>query len=395
MKRDLGLYCDDIIAAINKIEEYTRGSSFEQFSKDQKTQDAVTRNIEIIGEAVKKIPPEFKQKYPLAMWREAAAMRDVLIHDYPDVIPKVVWDQLLFPQWVLPRALNHAKPDVVLYTNNYISMWGRYPKVVIIHDMTPFIIPSTFYWLHGFYQRSYFRISAKRSQKIITVSENSRKDICRILKVPEDKVVVVMNATSLKDHQSPDPSVLEKFNINLPFILYVGAIHPRKNIDRLIQAFDRLKMSREIPHQLVVVGRHRWGKQVSASKFLSSIIFVDSLSDAQLVVLYQSCEVFVYPSLYEGFGLPVLEAMSYGAAVVTSKASSLPEVAGDAAVLVDPYDVDNIADGIWRLISQPDLRRELREKGLRQSALFSWKRSAKKVLEILESIKCLKNNEPA
>ena len=92
MKRDLGLYCDDIITAIKKIEEYIHGLSFEQFLKDQKTQDAVTRNLEIIGEAAKKIPDELKQKYPIVMWREAAAMRDVLIHDYPDVIPKVVWD---------------------------------------------------------------------------------------------------------------------------------------------------------------------------------------------------------------------------------------------------------------------------------------------------------------
>lgn len=313
----------------------------------------------------------------------------------PSLVPEVVWDQVLFTHLAVPFATRTFKPDVIHYTTNIIAYWSSTPAVVTIHDMTPFVLAESYGRCHGAYQRSYFRFAARKARKIITVSENSKEDICRILKVNEKKVVAVPLAANIKRQVGLTASLTTvlrtKFGIIDPFVLYVGAIHPRKNVSRIIEAYSMLRDSKNISHQLVIAGSFRWlAKQsIQASAFTEAekhIVFTGPVTDNELVALYANCDAFVYPSLYEGFGLPVLEAMSLGAPVITSKTSSLPEVAGNAALLVNPLDVEEISQGIWKVIDDPSFADVLRKRGLERAAKFSWQKTARMVLEVLESV---------
>lgn len=310
----------------------------------------------------------------------------------PSPVPSLLWDQFLFPHWAVSRQLAKDKPDVVLHTNNIVPLARRVPNVVVIHDMTPFILPKSFYRSHALYQQAYFRYAAKRADRIITVSQNSKEDICRILGTDPGKVVVAPLASDLAKKTKPaDIRKLEKkFNLLRPYILFVGAIHPRKNVPALLRAFSLLKQSKRIPHQLVIAGARRWmptdaGDKDLLNKLGDSVTFTGPVDDEELVSLYQNTDAFVYPSLYEGFGLPVLEAMSLGAPVVTSNVSSLPEVAGNAALTVDPRDIGQISDAMLRIIEQADLAERLRMQGYRRSAEFSWESHARIVLDTLEA----------
>ncbi|MFC1643518.1 glycosyltransferase family 4 protein [Chlamydiota bacterium] len=312
----------------------------------------------------------------------------------PCLVPQVVWDQFLFPHLALSSALRKDKPDVIHFTNNIVSYFGSVPAVVTIHDMLPFVLPESFVSLHGAYQRAYFKYAVKKAKKIITDSENSKTDICRILQVKEEKIKVIPLGTNLSTKHIDDNLIskqIKELCISKPFILYAGAIHPRKNIGRLIEAFSNLKREKKIPHVLVIAGVFRWKKNdsINTESFDSikdDVVFTGRVNDEELISLYKQCDVFVYPSLYEGFGLPVLEAMSFGAPVVTSNTSSLPEVAGDGAVLVDPENIGEIAEGIFKIIDNRTFAELLRNKGKERAALFSWENTTQKVLDVLESV---------
>jgi glycosyltransferase involved in cell wall biosynthesis len=286
----------------------------------------------------------------------------------PKWIHQVVWDQFIFPHLAVPRAAARFKPDLIYHTNNLVSFWGKIPVVVSIYDMLPFVMPESFIYWHALYQRAYFRHAARKAKKIITISKNSKEDICRILKVKENKVHVIPLASNLSLEQHPLGSNKKRF-VTDPYILYAGAVHPRKNVARLIRVFGRLIQAKGIPHVLVIAGSFRWkGKEVKEAA----------------ENLYRNCAVFVYPSLYEGFGLPVLEAMSFGAPVVTSNVSSLPEVAGDAALLVDPENEDDLFSAIWEILDKPGLAEGLRQKALNRAGLFSWERTAREVFNVFK-----------
>jgi len=304
--------------------------------------------------------------------------------------PQVIWDQFLFPHMAVPRAAARFKPDVVHHTNNIVSFGGRIPAVVSIYDMLPFVMPESFVFWHAVYQRSYFRYAVKKANRIITVSNNSKEDICRILKVEENKVYVIPLATDMSLNKYPAERTGKKWGVSGPYILYAGAIHPRKNVARLIRVFGRLISTKNIPHTLVIAGSFRWkSKQVKEAAERNSIrdkvIFTGQVSDEELAGLFRNCEIFVYPSLYEGFGLPVLEAMAMGVPVITSNVSSLPEVAGDAALLVDPWNDDEIYEAVWRILDKPDLAAELGKKALKRAALFNWERTAREVFKVLKT----------
>jgi glycosyltransferase involved in cell wall biosynthesis len=241
------------------------------------------------------------------------------------------------------------------------------------------------------YARASMWISAKRSDRILTVSEASKRDILHFFNVPPDKISVVYNAIDERFWVEPDSEdvarVRERFQLDHGFVLYAGTIKPHKNLVRLIEAFAELRKGEFEELKLLIIGDEisklpALRRAVHSHKLHKHVRFLGFVPDDTLAVLYRLAAVFVFPSLYEGFGLPPLEAMASGTPVVTSNVSSLPEVAGDAAVLVDPDLPQAIADGIYQVLTDEALRRSLRQKGLARAAQFSWEQSVRRVRAI-------------
>ncbi len=311
-----------------------------------------------------------------------------------------LYDRRYFPvralwmQAILPVALRDVRPDVCHFTNYLAPLSCDCPQIVTIYDMTVFITPRYHDFKKLVLDRTLIPRVAKRADAIITVSNSARYDILRHLKVPREKVKVIMGAVSSHFRpvidQAQLDSVKSKYGLRQPFILYVGTIEPRKNLTRLIQAFADLKKS-GLPHKLVIVGQSGWHvgpifAEVERLLLSKDVIFTGYVPFEDLPALYSLCETMAFPSLYEGFGLPVLEAMACGAAVVTSRSSSLIEVAGDAALLVNPLSVDEIADSLRRLHQDPDLRAELREHGIARASNFTWEAAARSTLDLYEKV---------
>ena len=223
--------------------------------------------------------------------------------------------------------------------------------------------------------------SVRAADRIITISEFSKREITDLLSVPADRVAVVPCAARCSDASVPFKAIAEKYGVRQPFLLYVGTLEPRKNLIRLLHAFERLKKQEQLPHRLVLAGGKGWNNEafdtaLAASPVKDAVILTGFISEAEKNTLYQHADLFVFPSLYEGFGIPPLEAMHWGCPVVAADAASLPEVCGDAAVLVDPTEEESIADGIRRVLDDPAFADTLREKGRQQEMKYSWDRSA-------------------
>src|SRR5437867_7243951 len=234
-------------------------------------------------------------------------------------------------------------------------------------------------------------MASKRADRVLTVSESSKRDILRFVDIPADKIAVIYNAYDERFGMEPREEdvlrVAERYQLHDEFVLYAGNVKPHKNLARLIQAFDLVRQ-RGLGHlKLVLIGDEiskyaALRRAVHRHQLHKYVRFLGYLPEATLAVMYRLAGVFVFPSLYEGFGLPPLEAMASGTPVVISNVSSLPEVAGDAAVLVDPYDPMAIADGIYRVLTDETLRRHLRKKGLARAGQFSWEGSVRRVHKI-------------
>jgi glycosyltransferase involved in cell wall biosynthesis len=303
---------------------------------------------------------------------------------------KTVWMQL-----VLPRQLRHLCTDVCHFTNGVASFWTPCPSVVTIHDMTLWLFPEYHYRRRLLAMRPFVPLAARRAAAIIAVSEATKADVVRILGVEASKVHVVHEAPSR--HFRPLRSeaqlqtVRRRYGLPHRFVLYVGTIEPRKNLVRLVEAYARLRASRDIAHGLVFVGRRGWKDEavfaaVERLELDADVRFLGYVPAGDLVALYNLADVVAFPSLYEGFGLPVLEAMACGTPVVTSPNGSLREVAGCAAEFVDPCDVDSIAEGLWRVLRDTAHQEELGACGLARAACFSWDRAARQTRQIYAEI---------
>jgi len=269
-------------------------------------------------------------------------------------------------------------------------------SVVTIHDcihlMFPQYLPNR---MALAYARASIAMAARRATRVMTVSESSKRDILRFVDTEPNKIDVIYNAYDERFGVEPREEevvrVRERFQLHDEFVLYAGNVKPHKNLERLIEAFDRVR-KRGLEHlKLVMIGDEiskyaALRRAVHRHQLHKYVRFLGYLPEETLAVMYRLAGVFVFPSLYEGFGLPPLEAMASGTPVVTSNVSSLPEVAGNAAVLVDPYDPDAIADGIERVLTDDKLRRDLRAKGLARARQFSWETSVRRVREIYEQV---------
>jgi glycosyltransferase involved in cell wall biosynthesis len=245
------------------------------------------------------------------------------------------------------------------------------------------------------YARTSIAMASRRAARVLTVSESSKRDILRFVGIPAAKIDVIPNAFderfSVEPREEDVVRVRERYQLQDEFVLYAGNVKPHKNLERLIEAF-RLVRDRGLDHvKLVVIGDQiskyaALRRAVHRHQLHQYVRFLGYVSEETLAVMYRLAAVFVFPSLYEGFGLPPLEAMASGTPVVTSNVSSLPEVAGDAALLVDPYEPAAIADAMYRVLTDKPLRQGLRARGLQRAAQFSWEASVRRVREIYNEV---------
>jgi glycosyltransferase involved in cell wall biosynthesis len=301
----------------------------------------------------------------------------------------------------VPWVLHRERPDVFHAPHYVLPAAVRCRSVVTIHDCIHLLFPQYVSRrvlsrrAARLYARTAMWLAARRSDRILTGSEASKRDILRLFNVPADKIEVVYHA--IDEHFAVTPGddrvaqVRERYQLHHTFALYVGSIRPHKNLLRLIEAFHRLRQSGLDDLQLLIIGDEisklpALRRAVHRHKLHKHVRFLGYVADDTLAVLYRLASVFVFPSLYEGFGLPPLEAMASGTPVVTSNVSSLPEVAGDAAIFVDPYDVSSIVDGMRRVLTEPALAESLRRKGLRRAREFSWERSVRRTLDVYRAV---------
>lgn len=239
-------------------------------------------------------------------------------------------------------------------------------------------------------QRDIF-YSLSRSDRILTISENTRNELITEFDIPSCNIEIIYPSFNISKSNLPIKTLQEKFKIKNDYILYVGNLEPRKNIERLILAYAKLKKESDIPYQLVLAGQKGWlynqiFETVSSKNLQDDVIFTGYIGEVEKAALYRNAALFVYPSLYEGFGIPILEAMSVGTPVVCSSTSSMPEVAGDAAILVNPLDTDSIANGIYHLITDQALRQSKIGLGKARAAKFSWDKSAQDLMTLYRSM---------
>lgn len=266
--------------------------------------------------------------------------------------------------------------------------------IVTVHDLTFILYPETMTKISRFYWSFFMSRGVKTAKRIIADSKSTKDALIMHYNISLEKVQVIPLALSnfcssilVSDFQT----IKEKYGLPEKYFLYIGTLEPRKNVKRLLQAFHKAKSKKGISHKLLVVGKRGWlfseiFETVENLGLENEVIFTGFVPDEDLPGIYSGAEVFVFPSLYEGFGLPPLEAMSYGVPVLASNSSSLPEVVGDAGILVNPENPDDIADGILQLVANRSLRNQLKERGLRQAQKFSLERMAKKTLEVYEEV---------
>lgn len=294
--------------------------------------------------------------------------------------------------YALPRACREWGADVLHVTYVRPVVCGC-PVVVSVHDVSFRRFPEFFSPRDRLLFSTLMPALLRRANAIVTLSDHARAEIIDWLPTLADRVFVTpLAASSLfrpipRDHGA---DTLRRFGIRGRYVLAVGNLQPRKNLERLTNAFAALH-DRHRDVQLVLVGKDHWqsGRIHDAARTLyahDAVVLTGYVSTADLVALYSGADVFAYPSLYEGFGLPIVEAMACGAPVITSSTTSMPEVAGDAALLVDPYSIDSIAGALDELLGSEDRRRELRDAGLRRASTFSWRRTAEDTMLIYERV---------
>lgn len=282
---------------------------------------------------------------------------------------------------------DRGKLDVFFSPTHYLPLYVSCPCAVAILDLSYIHFPGLFKKRDLYQLKLWGKYSVKKSSKIITISEASKSDIIKYYKVPSSKVAIVYPGIKEMDIKTKT-NIRSKYKIEGEFILFVGTLQPRKNIVKLIEAFSEID-NKSI--KLVVIGKKGWMfedilKAPGKYGVSERVKFLENASDQDLPSFYSEAKCFVLPSLYEGFGLPVLEAMQNGCPVITSNISSLPEAGGEAALYVNPHDSSDIANKIDRVLEDEKLRLEMIKKGFEQVKKFSWEKSAEETLKVLESL---------
>ncbi len=323
----------------------------------------------------------FFDRKPDSQFIYADNVRPVVLH--PQARHPLLW--YMFFEWSVTRALRRLKIDLFLSPDGWMSLRTPVPTLTVIHDLNfehavDYLRPS-----HQRYMKHYFPLFARRATRIATVSEYSKQDISNTYGIDSKKIDVVYDgAHSFYRPCSKEEKATtrQKFTDGKPFFIYVGTISRRKNLTNILLAFDKYKANRPYDSmQLLVVGNRYWWQDELAEaydnmRYQSDVRFIGHIESDVLAQLMGASEALVYASLFEGFGIPILEAFYAETAVITSNVTSMPEVAGDAAILVDPLSVEEIAKAMQDVAGNEELKRSLIEKGRVRRDLFSWDRTA-------------------
>jgi glycosyltransferase involved in cell wall biosynthesis len=304
-----------------------------------------------------------------------------------NTVGRLIWDH-----FSVGRACKELDIDA-LYTPTHVKpLIVPCPVVVVIHDMLYHLFPDDWSWIERIYFKLAVSLLTPTADAIITDSRSTKNDVLHFIHGIEEKLFVVY--LGVPDGFFPIDkdkylSLLEKYSLRKPFILFVGSFHPRKNLLTLIDAFEEI--ASDYPHDLVIVGNPIWenntiAKRISSSRLFKRIKWIGYVPQTELPLFYNAADIFVYPSKYEGFGLPVLEALACGCPTITSDVSSMPEVGGDAAIYVSPNDVDQLDSAIRTLLTNSTLKNELSLKSYKRAKEFSWNKTARETISIMESI---------
>ena len=310
----------------------------------------------------------------------------------PTVNPvvRILWEQL-----IQPFELVKEKIDLIHSMAYALPLACPASSVVTVHDLSFLLFPQAFNRANRLYLAAATRRAVGQADAVIAVSASTRRDVVRLLGVPEEKVAVVPNGIDETFRPITDTQRLEALRRerSLPqrMILSVGTLEPRKNAETLIRAYARLKKASAILHKLVLAGGLGWRYErlfalVEELGLQDDVLFPGFVSYGELPLWYNAADLFVFPSLYEGFGLPPLEAMACGVPVIASNVSSLPEVVGDAGPLVDPLDVEGLAEAIAQVLGDGALRAEMRERGVARAEQFSWLEAARGTARVYENL---------
>lgn len=310
----------------------------------------------------------------------------ITVHQGDRFPVRSIWMQL-----VLPRILRRLRPDVVHYTNYLAPVRVDVPFVVSVHDMSVSLMPHFHTLKKRLLTSRLVPIVARRAARVLTPSDATRRDVIRLLGLDPARVLVIPYAPAPVFKPSPpDPARLEALGLRPPYFLYVGTLEPRKNLVRALRAFARVRET--LPeHRFVLVGQRGWKydeivREAARPELAGRVTLAGYVAESDLPALYSHATAFVYPSLYEGFGLPVMEAMACGVPVLTSRSSSLTEIAEGAAVLVDPEDEPALAEGLVSLATDETLRASLRARGLERASRYTWERTARETAQAYREV---------
>ncbi len=319
-----------------------------------------------------------------------------------NVVPHVLFPPARHPflwyawfEYAVPQALKKIKPDVFLSTDGYLSLSVKIPQVLVIHDLAFEHFSNHVDWLTLRYYKYFVPRFAKHATRIATVSEYTKLDVTEKYKIAAAKIDVTHNGGNeiFKPLSSEEQKLVrEKISGGAPYFIYAGAVHPRKNVNRLFLAFDSFKEKFGGDFKLIIAGRKAWDtdeamKTYERMKYKHDVIFLGHLRLNELAQVLASATALTYVSLFEGFGIPIVEAMNSGVPVITSNVSSMPEVAGDATLIINPFSVDEIENAMMKMATDDSLRKNLIAKGNMQKQKFSWDLTAERLYDcVIKSI---------
>lgn len=297
-------------------------------------------------------------------------------------------------EYAVPAALKKYKADVFYSPDGYLSLSAAVPQLGVMHDLNFEHYPDDLPFLTRHYYRYFFPKFAAKAARLATVSEYSKQDIMKCYGISGEKIDVVYNGVNdlyrpVTENQKQE--IRTRFTGGAPYFIFVGMLHQRKNIANLLRAFEQFKKQKTTPVKLLIVGHRKWWTSEMESVFRSmeyadDVVFTGRQPIEELVQMVASAMAMTYVSYFEGFGVPIVEAMKCGVPVITASLTSMPEVSGDAALIVDPFNVNEIAGAMQQIESDAELRTTLGTKGIARAEAFSWEKTTEKIWNGLQRI---------